>query len=78
MLEVAWLAALSGLLCLNTAGVAWLAWRSRSRGFTATFDQTTAGGSGAMFGALPHIHEYAHNPGDGYFYCACGERKKLG
>ncbi len=30
---------------------------------------------------LAHEHEYAHNPGDGYFYCVkegCDARKKLG
>ena len=30
---------------------------------------------------LAHEHEYAHNPGDGYFYCShegCDARKKLG
>ncbi len=29
---------------------------------------------------LGHEHEYAHNPGDGYFYCVkegCGARKRL-
>lgn len=28
-----------------------------------------------------HAHEFAHNPGDGYFYCileGCNARKKLG
>ena len=30
---------------------------------------------------LAHEHEYAHNPGDGYFYCSedgCDARKRLG
>ena len=30
--------------------------------------------------SLGHEHEYAHNPGDGYFYCSaegCDARKKL-
>jgi hypothetical protein len=30
---------------------------------------------------LAHEHEFTHNPGDGYFYCAkepCDARRKLG
>lgn len=67
-----WLVGLSvGQGCTFLAAL-WIAVRLRTRGIVGTWSTSST--------AIqePHQHEYAHNPGDGRFYCACGESKKLG
>lgn len=66
------LLALSVGQAATLGGLGYLIWRLRSRGVVASWTQATTGFEGE------HAHEYAHNPGDGRFYCACGESRKLG
>ncbi len=75
-LELALLVATTACSGLSVLGVGWLALRLRTRGVTGPFSFGTLTVSNAI--TEPHEHEYTHNPGDGYFYCHCGERKKLG
>ncbi len=59
----------------SALGVGLLAWRLRPRSGKPGDPYVIAVPAG------PHEHEYTHNPGDGYFYCAaegCDARKRLG
>ena len=77
MNELYWLAGLSALGGANLLSVLWVAWRMRSRGIVSTF---TAGppDTALISGHRAHVHEFTTNPGDGKFYCVCGEGKRLG
>jgi hypothetical protein len=79
-LELALLIATTACSGLSVLGVGWIAWRLRLRlrGLAAG---TTSSAWTVGSVELHETHQYTHNPGDGYFYCAvegCNARKKLG